>query len=224
MLGALAEGPARLPAGEVAASQRRRLLAAMVAAVADKGYGQVVVADVVDRAHVSRASFYQQFTGRADCFIAAFRACADGLVGDVRRRMPPDEPPRERLRGLLAAYLGALAAFPEGARVCLVEIYAAGPDAVRHRRQIQLAFAGLLRDLHRALADAGEPVRPLGDFDFEALVAAIGALATNRTAMGEAAGLTDLLEPVETFVLTHFGLDAASGNPSPDRPTTSGDE
>jgi AcrR family transcriptional regulator len=208
LLGALAEGPARLPADQVAASQRRRLLAAMVAAVAEKGYVNVAVADVVGRAHVSRASFYEQFADKTDCFVAAYRACADHLVGDLRQRDPTGAPARRRLHHLLARYLDALAAFPEGARVFLVEIHAAGPGAARQRRQIQLDFVGLLRDLHRALAGAGEPVRPLDDFAFEALVAAISSLATSAVAGGDLTRLGDLLGPIETFVLTHFGLDA----------------
>jgi TetR/AcrR family transcriptional regulator len=222
LLGALAEGPARLPADQVAASQRRRLLAAMVAAVAEKGYVGVAVADVVGRAHVSRASFYEQFADKSDCFLAAYRACADHLVGDLRHRVATDAPARRRLHGLLANYLGALAAFPEGARVFLVETHAAGPAAARQRRQIQLDFVGLLRDLHRALADGGEPVRPLDDFAFEALVAAISSLATSAVAVGDPARLGDLLGPIETFVLTHFGLDADDPD-DPDRPDDVGE-
>jgi AcrR family transcriptional regulator len=208
LLGALAEGPARLPAGEVAASQRRRLLAAMVAAAAEKGYVNVSVADVVGRARVSRASFYEQFPGKADCFIAAFHACTDHLVGTLRAALPDHRPPRERLHAFFVNYFGALASFPEGARVCLVEIYAVGPEAARHRRLIQLDFVAVLRGLHAGLAEAGEPVRPLDEFAFEVIVAAISSLATNQVAAGDTARLTELAEPLESFVLTHFGLDA----------------
>ena len=211
LLAALDEGPARLSAGEVAAAQRRRMLAAMVTAVAEKGYVAVAVADVVKRARVSRATFYEQFADRADCFVAAFHACTDQLVGTLREGSHRGLPARERLHRLLEAYLDGLAAFPEGARVCLVEVYAAGPEAVQHRRRVQGDFAGLLRELHGALADAGEPVRPLGDFDFEALVGAISSLATNRVAAGEAGELPGLLPSIEGFVLAHFGLDPGGG-------------
>jgi AcrR family transcriptional regulator len=209
MLRALGEGPARLSQGDVAASQRRRMLAAMVAAIAEKGYTDVVVADVVSRARVSRATFYEHFSDKADCFLAAFHAAVDDLVGNVQGRMGAGRrAPREQLRAFLESYLCGLAAFPEGARVCLVEIYAAGAEAVLHRQQIQLDFVGFLRAIHAALADAGEPVRSLSDFDFEALVAAISSLVTNRVAAGGVAELPTLGEPLERFILTHFGLDA----------------
>jgi AcrR family transcriptional regulator len=206
MLSALGEGPARLAPAEVAASQRRRMLAAMVAAVAEKGYVNVAVGDVVSRARVSRATFYGQFTDKTDCFIAAFHACVDGIVGTLRTKAPRSLSPRQRLRRLLESYLGELAAFPEGARVCLVEIYAAGPEAALHRQQIQLDFVALLRTMHAGFVAAGEADdRHLTDFDFEALVGAISSLATNRVAAGDAAHLPDLLAPLEAFVLTHFG-------------------
>lgn len=221
MLSALGEGPARLAPADVAASQRRRMLAAMVAAVAEKGYVNVAVGDVVGRARVSRATFYDQFADKTACFIAAFDACVEAIVGTIRSGAPTALPlsPRERLRRVLESYLGELAAFPEGARVCLVEIYAAGPEAARHRQRVQQDFVALLRGLHEAFASAGsagdEPggtgVRPLTDFDFEALVGAISSLATNRVAAGDAAGLPDLLEPLEAFVLTHFGVAGVAG-------------
>lgn len=212
LLAALDEGPARLSGAEVAASQRRRMLAAMVAAVAEKGYVAVAVADVVSRARVSRATFYEQFRDKADCFAAALQACTDQLVRTQRERAPRRLGPRERLHAFLDAYLAGLASFPEGARVCLVEMYAAGAQAAKQRHRIQLDFARNLSQLHAQLAAAGEPVRPLTDFDFEALVGAISALATNRVATGRAAQLPELLGPLEAFVLTHFGLE-------PERPT-----
>jgi hypothetical protein len=48
--------------------------------------------------------------------------------------------------------------------------------------------------------------RELTDFDFEALVGAISSLATNRVAAGDAARLPELLDPLEAFVLQHFGV------------------
>jgi len=191
----------------VATWQRERMLSAMVAAVADKGYTNVAVADVVQRARVSRATFYEQFDDKTDCFVAAFHWCVDRFVDMLRRRNPRDLPPRVRLRSVLETYLGEMAAFPEGARVCLVEMYAVGPTAVLHRKQIQLDFMAILEELHQDLAASGELVRELTTFDFEALVGAISSLATNKIAMGDAAELPQLLGPMELFVLTHFGLN-----------------
>jgi AcrR family transcriptional regulator len=209
LLQALDEGPARLGAGDVAAAQRRRMLAAMVATAAEKGYAATTVADVVARARVSRATFYDQFADKGDCFLAAFSACAQSLARTLRDGIGPESrlTPRARVHATFTAYLADLAAFPEGAHVCLVEVHAAGPLAAEARRAAQARFAAVLRDLHRALADDGEPVRPLTDFDFEALVGAVSSLVTTRVAAGAAADLPLLVEPLERFLLTYFGLD-----------------
>lgn len=206
----LDEGPARLATGDVAAAQRRRMLAAMVAAVAEKGYTAVAVADVVARARVSRATFYDQFTDKNDCFLAAFHACADNLTTTLHEGVATELPARQRFHATFETYLRDLAAFPEGARMCLVEVNAAGPLAATARRQSQQGFARVLRDLYQALADEGEPVRPLSDFDFEALVGAVSSIATTRVAQGAVAELPELREPLECFVLAHFGLDPSS--------------
>ena len=203
----LDDGPARATSGDVAAAQRRRMLAAMVAAVAEKGYAAVAVSDVVSRARVSRATFYEQFADKNDCFLAAFHACSENLTTTVRDGVTGDLAARQRVRATFDSYLGGLAAFPEGARVCLVEVHAAGPAAAEARHEIQKPFADLLRALHDGLGAAGEPVRPLGDFDYEALVGAFSSIVTNRVAAGATDELPQLATRFENFLLTHFGLD-----------------
>jgi AcrR family transcriptional regulator len=65
----------------VISSQRDRLFEAMIAAVAEKGYGATTVADVIAGAGVSRATFYELFGDKEDCFIAAH----DELIGRLMR-------------------------------------------------------------------------------------------------------------------------------------------
>ena len=66
----LPRGRSRLPVLAVQASQRERLVRAVVAAVAESGYPAVTVADIVRRARVSRAAFYTHFTDKEDCFLS----------------------------------------------------------------------------------------------------------------------------------------------------------
>ncbi len=81
----LPRGRSRLPAPAVQASQRERILRAVVAAIADKGYPDVTVADIVRRAKVSRAAFYLHFRSREDCFFAATRRGGQLLYGQCHR-------------------------------------------------------------------------------------------------------------------------------------------
>src|SRR3954449_11124855 len=120
----LPRGRHRLSREQVAASQRRRMLAAMTAAVAEEGYVRTTVADVIAGAGVSRETFYQHFSDKEECFLAAFDAASERLLAQVAQR-PPGAPPADpiaRLDRLLAVYLSALAADPALSRVFLVEV------------------------------------------------------------------------------------------------------
>src|SRR3954451_610367 len=79
----LPRGPHGLTREEVAASQRGRLLLAMAGAAAEKGYAHTTVADVIAGAGVSRATFYEHFAGKEDCFVAAFDAGVEIMLGAV---------------------------------------------------------------------------------------------------------------------------------------------
>ena len=68
----LRPGPGGLPRGQVTQIQRSRMLAAAVEAVEEVGYAHMTVAQVISRARVSRKTFYDVFTDREDCFLAAF--------------------------------------------------------------------------------------------------------------------------------------------------------
>ena len=59
--------------------QRERLLAAMLRAASELGYREANVQDVIERAGVSRPTFYEHFANKEDCFLAAFDATAARL-------------------------------------------------------------------------------------------------------------------------------------------------
>jgi AcrR family transcriptional regulator len=130
----------------VVASPRGRMLDAMTASVAEKGYAATSVADVIRRAHASRKTFYEQFADKEDCFLAAYRL-ASGHVADRVAAASDESGPQltVRLRAIYGAYLGQLTRFPLAARAFLVEIRAAGEPTQRHRRETQDRFAELLR-------------------------------------------------------------------------------
>ena len=83
--------PRRLPRGThgldrslVAASQRTRLLEAVGRAVADRGYAAATIDDIVRDAGVSKKTFYEHFTDKLDCFLAAYEAASDELLEHMR--------------------------------------------------------------------------------------------------------------------------------------------
>ena len=133
------------PRALASASQRARMLDAMTRAVASKGYAKVTVSDVVSLAEVSRRTFYEEFTDKEACFVAAYetgsRLVIEDIAGAVRAADADDW--HERVRVGIECYLATLSAEPDVARVLLVDVLGAGPRAVELRRHVREEFAAL---------------------------------------------------------------------------------
>jgi AcrR family transcriptional regulator len=125
----LRPGPGANPAA-VTSNQRERMCAAMVASVAEHGYDGTRVADVVKLSGVSRSAFYKHFEDKLDCFLATLDATAALAYEQLARTSDESLPWDERLRAMADALLDLLLEQPAAARLCLVEIYAAGPTAL----------------------------------------------------------------------------------------------
>ena len=111
--------------------KRERILWSMVRLVAENGFESVAVADVVDRAGVSRTTFYELFESKDECLCAAYDRVIDVLVAYVSRAYEGDGPWPLKSRRALRACLEAYSVEPEVARMATVEVPAAGPEAQR---------------------------------------------------------------------------------------------
>jgi len=119
----------RLPAEEVARNQRERLFAALVAVVAEKGYEDTRVEDLLELSGVSRSAFYAHFSGKEECLVAALQSFVAPTVGGIFDKDGP--PPSERdSYQAFETFISLIVEQGAAARMCLVEIYAAGPRAV----------------------------------------------------------------------------------------------
>jgi AcrR family transcriptional regulator len=189
--------PRRLPRGThgldpslVAASQRTRLLEATGRAVADKGYAAATIDDIVRGAGVSKKTFYEHFSDKLDCFLAAYEAASDDLFEHVRAAQEGatvDWLPRTRAG--IHAYLRWLAAEPALARVFLIEIAAAGPEALERRERLRDRYAERTRELQVA--------NSVPDEIFHAVVAGADDLVVRR--LREGGNLLEL-EPILLYL------------------------
>jgi AcrR family transcriptional regulator len=177
------EVPRRLPRGThgldpslVAASQRTRLLEAAGRAVAEKGYAAATIEDIVRGAGVSKKTFYEHFGDKLDCFLAAYEAASDELLEHVRTAQDGAGDWVEGTRAGILAYLRWLAAEPALARVFLIEIAAAGPEALERRERVRDRYAERMRELQTS---NGVP-----DELFHAVVAAVDELVVRRLRAG----------------------------------------
>jgi AcrR family transcriptional regulator len=189
----------RLPRGrhgltreQVVHSQRGRIFRAMAETMARKGYAATSVSEVLRAAGVSRETFYEQFSSKEDCFMDAFGAAVEAVLGAVRAAPGSGGTALERFELGLQAYLDALAGDPAFARVLLIEVYAAGPAALQRRVVLQRGFVDAIDETfgRRTAADR---------FANEALVATISAMVTARLAAGDIDGLRALHRPLTQF-------------------------
>ena len=190
----------------IAQHQRARIIAALAAETVEKGYRAATVADIVRRAGIARNTFYENFSSKEDCFLAA----CDYAVKEAKARVV-DAASRvdawpQRVGAGLAAFLEYVANEPALARTCIVEALSAGPAAVeRYERSIQ-AFVPLFR-LGREAAPNGEV---LPDTLEETIVGGIFWILYQRIIMGQVEQIRDLLDQLVEFSLTpYLGAEAA---------------
>jgi AcrR family transcriptional regulator len=142
----------------VAANQRERILSAVAQAVAELGYAEMSVEAVIARAGVSRRTFYEHFRNKEDAFFAAYDAAVHQVVRHIRRAYLNETTAQERLRAGIGAFLQFLAGGPELARMCIVEVLAAGPRAIARRNEAMRMFAEIIEDnIHELVPSCRRP-------------------------------------------------------------------
>lgn len=207
--GKFPSGMRRLPSDLVSAVQRERLIAAMLKAAAELGYRELNVQDVLDRAGVSRPTFYEHFTNKEDCFLAAFDTAAARLCDRVEiAAQQGGDTWRDRLRLGLEEVLGFASTEPDAARTLIVEARAASVDAVQRRDDLLDHFARCVdRQVHELLPDAPS----YSTITAAGIVGGVEALLYSRLNKGQASELDSLLPSLMYFVvLPYQGHEAAS--------------
>ncbi len=144
---------------QVADSQRERVLAAMRDLVADRGYQQVPVAEVIRRAGVSRKTFYALYSSKEEAFVALYDRELERLLLPALQAFQGTEAWVDRLRTALGVLLGGIAADRAAARICFVEALAAGPKALARRNEAMAALDPLFDRSN--VSSAVGPARPM---------------------------------------------------------------
>ncbi|HUE26310.1 MAG TPA: TetR/AcrR family transcriptional regulator [Solirubrobacteraceae bacterium] len=154
----LPRGRHKLAAGTVRASQRERLIRAMLETVARLGYEATTVPEVVATARVSRNSFYEFFSDKTDCFIAACDEQATELLRLVVASGGETDW-IETMRLGVRSYLGWWASRPAFSRAYFTGLPAAGERAIEQRERAYELFAQMFAEVGRR-ARAQQPSLP----------------------------------------------------------------
>jgi AcrR family transcriptional regulator len=191
---------------------RARMFEAMARAVSERGYAAVTVSDVVTGARVSRRTFYEHFQDKERCFLEAYRTgCENGIVQiDASLRALEDPDWRTRLSVSLETYLAILAAEPHFARVLLIDVLGAGPEALEARERVLADYVEHYRGL-RERARAEEPDLPaVPDAFLRGLVGGIAELVQQCLLESAADEVSDRLRELHP-TLFRFAASVLTG-------------
>ncbi len=202
-------GARRLPSDLVRAVQRERLIAAMLKAVSELGYRATNVQDVIERAGVSRPTFYEHFANKEDCFLASFDTSAQRLKEQVAAAFNKGgDAWRDRLRFGMEALLRFASSEPDTARALIVEARAGSADAVQRRVDLLDALADCLDTQARELLPYGPSFSPT---TATGVVGGVEALLYARLCKGEHEDLEALLPSLMYFVVLPYEGHQAAG-------------
>jgi len=185
--------------------KRERILQGMLEAVGTQGFERTSVQDAVAGAGLYRQAFYDSFEDKEDCYLQAIDAGSAWIELAMREAAAGESTWRGQLRGALSGLLAFLEEQPAVARAVLVEVHAAGPNAVEKRTEA-MERAAMMMDGAREESTGIAP-----EIAAEAVVAGILAVLHNRLSTDQTSNFMQLLpELMYLAVLPYFGADAAA--------------
>ncbi len=195
-----------LPRSFVVSNQRERILSAVAYVTSAASYAEMSVEDIIVTAGVSRRTFYEHFKNKEDVFLAAYDAVTAQLVERVVAAVEAADTFADQCSAGLRAFLEFAASEPAFARMCIVEVLAAGPEAIKRRNGTMQAFATLIHSKAEELLEGKIPP-PL---TAETVVGGIYEVVYTRVLRGEIQGLPALLPDLAySALLPYLGLEAA---------------
>ncbi|MET0559629.1 MAG: TetR/AcrR family transcriptional regulator [Solirubrobacterales bacterium] len=190
----------------VTSSKRQMILDGMLEAVGAEGYDRTSVRTVLDRTGVYRQAFYDNFVDKDECYMQALESGIDRFEAVVLAAASDETTWQGQLRAGLGALLDLLDADPDYGRGVIVEVHAAGPEALAKRTEAMKRAAGFI---DRARASLGEDAPP--SIAPEGVAAGIHSVVHARLAAGADGGFRELLPEFMYFaVMPYFGAEAAN--------------
>jgi AcrR family transcriptional regulator len=113
----------------------------MTDVAAKKGYARTTVLDVITAAGVAKPTFYEHFTDKQACLIAAYDVAIAALMDAAASALSDAGRPAERIENGVGALLDFVAENEAEARLVLIEIIGAGAEAVAHMKRTHAQLA-----------------------------------------------------------------------------------
>src|SRR6185312_5940927 len=115
----------------VAEHQRSRIHAATIELVNERGYDGLTVIGIARAAGISNRTFYENFKGKEDCFLATYELIVRHTAREVLAARHRERGWRAKLRAGFLAFAREVADNPKAARLALVEAFTTGASSAR---------------------------------------------------------------------------------------------
>jgi AcrR family transcriptional regulator len=190
---------------QVAEFQRSRVVRAAVAVLSEHGYAETTATAVIDRAGVSRKTFYDLFEDLDDCFLAAIDDCLVQLAAVAAPAYERERIWPECVRAALLEMLAFVEREPKIGTIVLSYLVGYGPPTAEPRASVLELLQGVV-DEGRSQARPRFELSPLA-----AEVVVGGALAVIHARLrAQPRRLSKLVnELMWTVVLPYLGPAAA---------------
>jgi AcrR family transcriptional regulator len=203
-------GPEPVSRAASAADQRRRILEATADLVAERGYPEATIEQIVRKARVGYATFYKHFADKQEAYLALLEAATERTLYAVEEAFDGESGPwPDKVGAALGALLKQVAEHPNVARACLVEAPTAGPEAAARHEAALKRFEPLLRpgrELNPRQAELPETLE-------DTLAGGVLWVINQRLIAGEEEKLRGLLpEALEFLLRPYVGEDVAARN------------
>jgi AcrR family transcriptional regulator/DNA-binding MarR family transcriptional regulator len=198
--------------------QEARMLTATLETVDERGYSKLTVAQITERAGVSRKTFYDLFADCEECFVATVNWAIDQVAPAVIEAYRTRSSWRDGVRAALAVLLGFFDAAPAFAQLLVVEAVTSGNRAEERRHEIFERLAAAI-DGGRDGAPPGEDPLPVAG---EAAVGAVWSILNTRLTHEYTSSLLSLHGTLmSVIVLAYLGQETAReelSRPAPQAP------
>jgi AcrR family transcriptional regulator len=186
----------------------------MVAAVAQHGYTDTTVSELVGLAGVSKSTFYEHFAGKEECFLATFETVVTEASARVALAYRAEGDLEEKLVAAFSRFAEIVCEEADAASLVVVDSLALGRAAVEQRERGFEAFELMI---HQSFArDPGE-VKP-SELAVRVIVSGIWTVVYRCVRAGCQDELGDHLEPLVNWALC-YGLPGPEPFPLPNRQT-----
>ena len=185
---------------------RQRLLDGLAASIAEGGYRDTTVADIVRRARTSRRTFYEHFAGKQDCFAALLTDANAEMIRQISAAVDPKAPWDSQIRQAVGAWIACAESEPALVLSWIRDLPSLGAVGRRLQRDMMAAFIVMIQTLTGTKELRAIGVRPVSR---QRAIILLGGLRELIAATVEDGGrVSDITEPAVQASMALLGPGA----------------